>query len=409
MKFVFLLIHLKDDFSLLAGTSPYDPLGKELSYAHDSRIAVDQDIEVTREDIFQLRETEKLCHQGIKIRASLTFDTDLQTVKVRLITDIVDLFDLTGLDQFGDLVDNSLSRSRIRDLGHFDQVIFLIGKILRTDADRSFSRFIDRTHRGLIVKDNASAREIRRGHDLQDIRSRILHVGDRRFTDFLDVEGADVRSHTGRDTLVTVYEDRRVCRGKEYRLLHRAVVVINKIDRIFIQALEEFLTEFFEAYLRISRCRVLHITGVLLTEVTLGINVRMQERSVTSCQTDHGLIDRGIAVRIEFHGLTDNVTGLGAVALQKSHLVHRVKKFSVRWLKTVDLRDRTRYDDTHRIRHEVRFQGIVNILKCRIRRRKSLGLALQGVLLRCLCYVFFTLSCHVRSLFLNQSTSSISR
>ena len=127
----------------------------------------------------------------------------------------------------------------------------------------------------------------------------------------------------------------------------------------------------------------------------------MQKRTVTSGETYHRLIDRHIAMRIELHGLSDDVTGFRTVSGQKSHLIHRVKKLSVGRLETVDLRDRTGHDDTHRIGHEVALESIVNILQCRRRRRKALGLVLQGISLRYFACIFLcALSSHVFSLFL---------
>ena len=276
MELILLLIHLIDDFPLLAGSSPDYPLRQKLCHTHNTRISVDQDIKVTGERVFQTRETEELRHQCIQICTAFALDADLQAVQVRLITDIVDFLDLARLDQFRDLIDHRFCRSRIRDLCNLDKVIALIGEILRADSDRTAARLIDATHGRFVIENNSSAGEIRCGHDLENIRSRILHIRDRSLTNFLNVKGADIRSHTGGNTLIAVYEDRWIGRRKQDRLLHRAVIVIDEIYGILIQAPEEFLAELLQLDLRISGCRILHIAGILLTEVTLRIHIRMQ-------------------------------------------------------------------------------------------------------------------------------------
>ena len=86
----------------------------------------------------------------------------------------------------------------------------------------------------------------------------------------------------------------------------------------------------------------------------------MQQRLIAPGQTDHGLIDGGVAVGVELHGLTDNVGGLGAAAGLQTHLVHGVQELPVGGLEAVDLRNGSGDNDRHGVGHVVQLQGLGN-------------------------------------------------
>mgnify|MGYP001244340998 CR=1 FL=1 len=58
----------------------------------------------------------------------------------------------------------------------------------------------------------------------------------------------------------------------------------------------------------------------------------------------------GIAVGVQVHGAAHDVGRLGAGTLQQAHTVHGVQQLAVAGFEAVDLRDRARDDDAHRIR-----------------------------------------------------------
>ena len=58
-------------------------------------------------------------------------------------------------------------------------------------------------------------------------------------------------------------------------------------------------------------------------------------------KTHHRLVNGCIAVRVKLHRLADNVGTLCAASAKKPHLVHSVKKLSVRRLKPVNFGDCT--------------------------------------------------------------------
>ena len=89
----------------------------------------------------------------------------------------------------------------------------------------------------------------------------------------------------------------------------------------------------------------------------------MKQRRVAARQTHHCFINCGITVRIELHGLTDDIRTLCARAVEKPHFIHGVKKLTVRGLEAVDLRDRARDNDAHNVGHVVFFYRFRNRLR----------------------------------------------
>ena len=73
-----------------------------------------------------------------------------------------------------------------------------------------------------------------------------------RAADLLKVKGADIRRHADRYSLIRGNEDIRESYGKKFGFFRRRVVVIDKIDDVFIYVGENFLAERVEFRLGIS-------------------------------------------------------------------------------------------------------------------------------------------------------------
>ena len=65
---------------------------------------------------------------------------------------------------------------------------------------------------------------------------------------------------------------------------------------------------------------------------------------------------------VQLHGLTHDVGGFGAVAVQQAHLVHGVQQLAVGRLEAVNLRDRAGHNNAHRVRHVVLAQRVRDAL-----------------------------------------------
>ena len=115
----------------------------------------------------------------------------------------------------------------------------------------------------------------------------------------------------------------------------------------------------------------------------------MEQRTIAPAETHHGFINGGIAMGVETHSLHNNVCGLGSAARQQPHFIHGIEQLPVRGLKAVDLRNRTRHDYAHGIRHEVDFQRLGDGLLYNLRMQShDVGIVLM------LVFFFFFLFCH---------------
>ena len=152
----------------------------------------------------------------------------------------------------------------------------------------------------------------------------ILHERNRRLADLLEVKGADRARHTDGDARIRVDQNRREGNRKQRRLLELAVVIIDEINRILVDIAEQLVADRVELCLCVTGGGPLHIAGIRLTEIALGIDIRVQERLIPAGEADHGIVDRCIAVRVELHRAADDIGRFGPGTGQKPHLIHRV-------------------------------------------------------------------------------------
>ncbi len=101
-----------------------------------------------------------------------------------------------------------------------------------------------------------------------------------------------------------------------------------------------------------------HVPGVDLAEVAFGIHKRRQQGAVAPGEAHHGVVDGGVAVGVEAHGLAHDVGGLGPGSRQQTHLVHGVQQLAVGGLEPVDLRNGPGDNDAHGVGHVVGLQRV---------------------------------------------------
>ena len=187
---------------------------------------------------------------------------------------------------------------------------------------------------------------------------RVSDALDRRAAYLLKVEAAEVGRHADRNAGVGGDEDVWEGRRQQRRLLYLAVIVIHKIHSVRVDVAEQLGADAVELGLGVTRRGVGHIARIDLAEVALGVDKRRQQRLVAARQTHHRLIDRRVAVRIELHGLADDIRRFRAVAVQQTHFIHGIEQLAVGRLEAVDLRDGARHDNAHRVGHIVLAQRI---------------------------------------------------
>ena len=181
------------------------------------------------------------------------------------------------------------------------------------------------------------------------------------------IKAAQLARHADGDALVGADEDIGEGRRQQRGLLHRVIIVIDKIDGVGVDVAEELGADGGEPGLGRPAGRPGHVARIDLAEVALGIDERVQQRAVALGKADHRVVDRGVAVGVQAHRLSDDVRALRARAGEKPHLVHRIEELSVRGLEAVDLRDGARDNDGHRVGHVVRFQRLGDVLLHHVR------------------------------------------
>ena len=237
----------------------------------------------------------------------------------------------------------------------------------------------------------SAGREVGHGHVLEQVAIGVLQVVHGGSADLVEVEAADVGRHGDADALVGRDEDVGERGGQQTRLLHGAIVAVDEVDRVLVDVLEDLGADGGELGLGITRGGVAQIARIVLAKVALRLHEGGEQRLVAGCQTHHRLVDCGVAVRVELHGLAHNVGALLALALEQTHLVHGVEQLAVGGLKAVDLGERTRDVDAHGVGH------VVDLERLRDRLIGDLGVQADDVLgvdLLFLWLVLRLLLCH---------------
>ena len=145
-------------------------------------------------------------------------------------------------------------------------------------------------------------------HELVDGDIGIIDHCTDGITDFLQVVGSHVGRHTDGDTAGPVGEQEREGGGKHGRLLQGIVIVRAEIDRLLLDVLQHLLTD--TAHFRFGVSHGRRRIPVDGTKVSLGIHYRVAQREVLG-QTDQGIIDRGITMRVILaQNVTDDTSAL---------------------------------------------------------------------------------------------------
>ena len=208
-------------------------------------------------------------HQFIRLHATFNIDRQFQATQIGLIAHIIDLFDLTGLDQLRHLVDNDLACGGIRDLIDLDDIILLFITPLCPKFKAAATCGVYLTGSGLIKQQFRTGREIRTRQCLQNIVVGIVHQRNGCVTNLFQVKRADIACHADSNALISRHQHIGVSGRQQSRLLPGCVVVIHHINGIGINVSEQFLAQRFQLCFCITGRRIGHIPGVDLTEVTL--------------------------------------------------------------------------------------------------------------------------------------------
>ena len=353
-----LLAQHEEDPPLHAVGAPRRPFLQNLPDAQHLGAAGDQHVEVAGKGVLQRCQLVELGHQLIRVHAPLQVDGQLQSGEVGLIPHIRDLFRLARLDQLRHLVQNGLYRSGVGDLVNFQQVLVLHIAVLGPHPDAAPARIVNIPN-GIGVKDQfAAGGEIRGQQCLCQVAVRVFQVGHCSIADLFQVKAAELGGHTHGDAAVGGYQNIGEGGGQQRRLLHGVVIVIHEVHGVAVDVLEDLAADGGELCLRIPGGGPGHIPGIGLTKVALGVHKRRQQSAVALGETHHGIVNGGVAVGVQAHGLAHDVGRLGPPAGQQPHFVHGVEQLAVRGLEAVDLRDGAGDDDAHGVGHIVGLQRV---------------------------------------------------
>ena len=260
---------------------------------------------------------------------------------------------LAFFGELDDALDDDVGFSGVGDFVDLDDALF--GNPAPTGADLEAAKagLDDLLHLLAAVDDLAAGREIGHGHVLEQVAIRIFEIVHGGGADLVEVKAADVGRHGDADALVGRDQDVGERRGQQARLLHGAVVAVHKIHRVLVDVLEDFGADGRELGLGVARGGVAQVARIVFAKVALRLHEGREQRFVARGKAHHRFVDGGIAVRVELHGLTDDVGAFLALALEQAHLVHGVEQLAVRGLEAVDFRERTRDVGAHGIGHVV--------------------------------------------------------
>ena len=184
---------------------------------------------------------------------------------------------------------------------------------------------------------------------LVDADFRIVEIGDAGVDDFAEVMRRNVRRHADGDAARTVDEQVRKFRREYRRLLQLAVVVVAKINCLFVEIVEQERRYLGETGFRVAlRGRRIAIDRA---EIALAIDERDAHRKILR-EAHQRIVDRQVAVRVILaHHLADDACRLDVLLVPvEPHLVHREQDAAMHGLQSVaHVGQSARDDDAHRV------------------------------------------------------------
>ncbi len=288
-----------------------------------------QYVEIAVEGVLQCGLPVEPVHYGIGVGALFYIQRYFQPVQVGFITNICNVLYFVTSNKSYDGIYNRFSRCRIWYFVNFYTAVFLVIFVFCPYFEAAFASFIDFSHVLLVENKGAACRKIRTFDILQQIHIFILYICNRSVAHFLEVEAAKIAGHTDGNALVRIHENAGESRRQQGWFLHRSVVIVHKINGVFLQVPEQFFTDFFQLNLCVTRGGELHVSGILAAHVAFGIYVCVEQCPIAPGQPDQCLVDGHVTVRIQLHGLPHDIRRLCAVACQEPHFVHGVQQLPV--------------------------------------------------------------------------------
>ena len=327
---------------------------QDVLQAHRHRAALDQGDVVDGEAGLEFGVFEQGVQDDIGIGALLDADDDPQTLAGTFVVDVGNAVQTLVFDHLADLFDHGPLVDHVRDLGHDDGLTAVVGHF-----DLGLGPYDDASAAGLVgvpdtgnTLDDAAGREIRALDVLHQFLGRdlgIVDIGADGVTAFGKVVRGHVRRHTDGDTGRAVEQQERRLGRKDRRLFDRIVEVQGEVYRVLVQVGKHLFGQLVQFGFGVSHGR--DRVSVHGTEVALSPDQRITLVPVLG-ETGHGVIYARVAVRVELtqHLADDSRRLLGLARVAQAEAVHPEQDPALNRLQAVPgIRERTRYDDGHRV------------------------------------------------------------
>ena len=307
--------------------------------------------------ILQLGVLVQLVQDNLCVGILADVHHDAHALAVGLIVQAGDALDALLLDKVGHVLNEAGLVDHIRDLRNDDLGAAVLGFLDGGAAPQG-----DLAPAGGVggadaaaAHDDAGSGEVRAldvFHQAGQVDVRIVDIGDAAVNDLAQVVGRDVGGHADRNALTAVDQQVGEAAGQHAGFLLGLVKVGVPVDGVLLDIGQHLHRHAAHAGLGVT----VGSRGVAIhrTKVTLTIHQRIAQREIL-CQTDHGIVDRCVAVGMV--GAQHRTNGVGGFAVGMAGvvaaLVHGVQNAAVNRLQTVaHIGQGAGHDDRHGVVQE---------------------------------------------------------
>ncbi len=339
--------------------APRDDLGaeaderlEELLEAHQPRAAAVERQRVDAERGLQRREAIELVQHDVGHGVALELDHQPHAVAIALVADLGDAFDPLVAHHFGDALVQARLVFLIGDLGDDDRFAAaarLLDPGLGAHDQRAAAELVAGAD-AVAAEDGAAGREVRPGHVFHELRHGELGIVDQRAAgvdQLAEIVRRDVGRHADGDAARAVGQQVGIGRRQDGRLLLALVVVRLELDRVLVDVGEQRFGGAGQARLGVAHGR--RRIAIHRTEIALPRNQRQAHGEVLR-HAHHGVVDRGVAVRVILaHHVADDAGGFAEGPRRiVAAFLHGVEDAPLHRLQPVArIGQRTRHDHAH--------------------------------------------------------------
>ncbi len=302
--------------------------------------------------ILQLGVLVQLIQDDLGVGVLAHVDDDAHSLAVGLIVQVADALDPLVLNEVCDVLDEARLIDHVRDLRHDDlgaAVLLFLDGGAAAQGDLATAGGVGSTD-AAAAHDDAGGGEVGAFdmlHQAGQVDVRVFDIRHTAVDDLAQVVGRDVGGHADRDALAAVDQQVREAAGQNAGFLLRLIEVGVPVDGVLVDIGQHLDGHPAHAGLGVTvSSRGVAIHG---TEVALAVHQRIAQGEILR-QTDHGIVDGGVAVGVvRAQHRTDGIRRLAVgMAGVVAALVHGVQNAAVDRLQTVaHIGQGTGHDDRH--------------------------------------------------------------